>query len=133
VNGVKVIYGIFIATLMFLTNFSPKNPKELFNLRHSSLWNAVERIFGVLKKRFKVLTYQLEYPFKIQVRLVNVMRCLHHIIRIAEGDDMFDEMWEKDISAKVLVLNQDRSDQSGEAVIRKVITARETKQAERMR
>jgi hypothetical protein len=69
VNGVKVIYGISIAPLMFHTNFSPKNPKELFNLRHSSLRNAVERIFGVLKKRFKVLTYQLEYPgpFKTQV------------------------------------------------------------------
>ena len=96
-----------VYSLLFHTNFSPKNPKELFNLRHSSLWNAVERIFGVLKKRFKVLTYQLEYPFKIQVRLVKVMCCLHNIIRIAGGDDMFDEMWEEDIAAKVLVLTQE--------------------------
>ncbi|XP_075655140.1 uncharacterized protein LOC142625347 [Castanea sativa] len=28
----------------------PQNPKELFNLRHASLCNAIERAFGVLKK-----------------------------------------------------------------------------------
>ena len=28
----------------------PKNKEELFNLRHSSARNAVERIFGVLIK-----------------------------------------------------------------------------------
>jgi hypothetical protein len=29
--------------------FSPKNPQELFNLRHASACNIVERIFGILK------------------------------------------------------------------------------------
>ncbi|KAL5730890.1 hypothetical protein ACHQM5_003674 [Ranunculus cassubicifolius] len=29
---------------------NPTNPKELFNLRHSSLRNSVERIIGILKK-----------------------------------------------------------------------------------
>ena len=33
----------------------PENAKELFNLRHSSLRNAVERIFGVDKRRFKIM------------------------------------------------------------------------------
>ena len=28
----------------------PQNHKELFNLRHASLRNAIERTFGVLKK-----------------------------------------------------------------------------------
>jgi len=32
-------------------NQRPKNPKELFNLCHASLRNAIERIFGVVKKR----------------------------------------------------------------------------------
>jgi DDE superfamily endonuclease len=31
------------------------NAKELFNLRHSSLRNAVERIFGVLKRQWQIL------------------------------------------------------------------------------
>jgi len=33
----------------------PTNAKELFNLRHSSLRISIERAFGVLKKRFRVL------------------------------------------------------------------------------
>lgn len=34
----------------------PENPKELFNLRHSSLRTTIERAFGTLKNRFKILT-----------------------------------------------------------------------------
>jgi hypothetical protein len=33
----------------------PSNAKELFNLRHSSLRNVVERIFGVLKRQWQIL------------------------------------------------------------------------------
>jgi len=32
-----------------------QNEKELFNLRHSSLRVTVERAFGALKRRFKIL------------------------------------------------------------------------------
>ena len=35
--------------------FSLKNKEELFNLCHASLWNAIERIFGILKKCFRIL------------------------------------------------------------------------------
>lgn len=73
--------------------YSPQNAQELFNLRHSSLRNAIERIFGVLKNRFKLLTRQLEYPFPIQVELVKAICCLHNIIRRVGGDDIFDEEW----------------------------------------
>lgn len=34
-------------------NSKPGNKEELFNLRHSSLRNAIERIFGVYKRRFQ--------------------------------------------------------------------------------
>nr|KAJ0199524.1 hypothetical protein LSAT_V11C600309230 [Lactuca sativa] len=33
----------------------PQNSKELFNLRHASLHNAIERAFGVLKRRFPII------------------------------------------------------------------------------
>jgi len=29
---------------------APRNPKELFNLRHASARNVIEQIFGVLKR-----------------------------------------------------------------------------------
>ncbi|KAL7221463.1 hypothetical protein ACSBR1_023426 [Camellia fascicularis] len=36
-------------------------PKELFNHRHSSLCNVIERTFGVLKKRFPILRSMPNY------------------------------------------------------------------------
>ena len=35
---------------------SPQSKEELFNLRHSSLRNIIERTFGILKNRFQILT-----------------------------------------------------------------------------
>ena len=64
-NEVKVMNGI--SNTSYYADRSRQNAQELFNLRHSSLRNAVERIFGVTKKRFQVLTNQLEYPYEIQV------------------------------------------------------------------
>jgi hypothetical protein len=59
----------------------PQNPKELFNLRHASLRNVIERVFGVLKKRFPILKSQSEYGFPTQVHLVKVLCILHNFIK----------------------------------------------------
>ena len=37
-----------------------RNAKELFNLRHVSLRNAIERAFSVLKKRFPIIISTIE-------------------------------------------------------------------------
>ena len=37
-------------------------PMELFNYRHASLRNVVERTFGVSKKRFCILDGMNNYP-----------------------------------------------------------------------
>ena len=39
----------------------PETYQELFNMRHSILRNEVERIFGVLKRRFPFLKTDMEY------------------------------------------------------------------------
>ena len=49
-------------------NKRPQNAKELFNLRHAVQRNAIERIFGVLK-RFPILNTPPEYPMATQVVL----------------------------------------------------------------
>jgi hypothetical protein len=36
-------------------DLKPQSAKELFNLRHSSLRNVIERIFGVLKRQWQIL------------------------------------------------------------------------------
>jgi DDE superfamily endonuclease len=47
----------------------PQNPKELFNLRHASLRNVIERIFGVLKNRFVILQKApRQYSIRTQIK-----------------------------------------------------------------
>ena len=43
----------------------PQNPKELFNLQHASLRNAIERAFGVLKKRFPIMASSNETSYGV--------------------------------------------------------------------
>ncbi|KAH9103474.1 hypothetical protein AeMF1_006631 [Aphanomyces euteiches] len=65
----------FGLTLKALTPY-----RELFNLRHAKLRNVVERIFGVLKKRFPVLNSPVDYGF--QVDLVLALCAIHNFIRM---------------------------------------------------
>ena len=61
--------------------------RELFNLRHASLRNVIERCFGVLKKRFQILKLGPEYTYSVQVKLVPALAALHNFIRVEAGED----------------------------------------------
>ncbi|EME79855.1 uncharacterized protein MYCFIDRAFT_37542, partial [Pseudocercospora fijiensis CIRAD86] len=56
---------------------------ELFNLRHSSLRNVIERTFSILKERFKILrnTNRPAFNIETQVALVYSLVCLYNFIR----------------------------------------------------
>jgi hypothetical protein len=54
----------------------PATHKELYNLRHSSLRNVVERLFGCLKAKFKILTTPSEHSIERQVQLVYALATL---------------------------------------------------------
>ena len=74
---------------------TPANAKELFNLRHSSARTSIERAFGSLKNRFKVLASRPFFPFKTQVELVLACCTLHNYI-LSGGHDEFipsEEDW----------------------------------------
>jgi hypothetical protein len=58
----------------------PANPRELFNLRHAQLRNVVERIFGVLKGKWGILTRPPEYDIDIQARIPPALAALHNFI-----------------------------------------------------
>ena len=73
---------------------SPKNKEELFNLRHAQARNCVERIFGVFKKRFPILSRPNEYPYRTQVKLVLALAALHNFIRSRSGQRE-GEWWEQ--------------------------------------
>jgi len=42
----------------------PSNQEELYNLRHSSARNAVERIFGILKRRYVLAIFECFHHYK---------------------------------------------------------------------
>jgi len=70
---------------------TPVNKEELFNLRHSSLRNVVERVYGVVQKRFPILKMMSPYPFSRQVDIVTSCCMLHNfIVRNQLYSDMFD-------------------------------------------
>ena len=71
----------------------PVNSKELFNLRHSSLRNVVERIFGIVKARFPVLKKMSPYEFEFQCDIVQCCFLLHNFVHLNQTyeDQFYDE------------------------------------------
>ncbi|XP_028056116.1 protein ALP1-like [Camellia sinensis] len=66
-------------------------PQELFNHRHSSLRNVIERTFGVLKQRFPLLRHMPRYDMVRQGPIVMACCVLHNWIRtVQEQDEFFD-------------------------------------------
>jgi hypothetical protein len=71
----------------------PRNYKELYNLRHASLRNQVERAFGVMKRRFRILREPIvvaSYTDMWRTHLSCVV--LHNFIRVenAKSDQQFE-------------------------------------------
>ncbi|XP_019055133.1 PREDICTED: putative nuclease HARBI1 [Nelumbo nucifera] len=71
-------------------NQQPRNAMELFNHRHSSLRNAIQQSFDVLKERFPILKLAPQYAFRIQRDLVIAACVIHnHIRREGRNDWLF--------------------------------------------
>ena len=54
--------------------------QELFNLRHSSLRNIIELLFGVIKRRFRILQTAPEHPMRTQVGMIYALTALNNFI-----------------------------------------------------
>ncbi|XP_068487124.1 uncharacterized protein [Phaseolus vulgaris] len=72
----------------------PQNAKELFNHRHSSLRNVIERTFGVLKKRFPIIASGTEPHYDVDTMTKIVLACciLHNFLR---GIDNYESLLEE--------------------------------------
>jgi hypothetical protein len=76
----------------------PQSKEELFNLRHSKLRNVIERIFGVLKNRFKILTRPRAFKMISQVRVVSALCVFHNIlVNLREVEDLEEDIISGDI------------------------------------
>lgn len=66
---------------------SPTNAKELFNLRHAQARNVIERIFGVLKQRFRILLLPPHYSLDFQPRIPVALCALQNFIKKTDYDE----------------------------------------------
>ncbi|GKC02494.1 putative nuclease HARBI1 [Tanacetum coccineum] len=68
-------------------NEPPNNMQESFNRSHSSLRSAIERSFGILKKRWKILGKMPKYSVKNQLDIITAGFTLHNYIRNNDKED----------------------------------------------
>ncbi|XP_042467192.1 uncharacterized protein LOC122050348 [Zingiber officinale] len=76
----------------------PRGKEELFNYRHSTCRNIIERCIGVLKARFRILKDMPNYPITSQ-RLIPLACCAVHnfIHRHHAMDNLFMEYSSEDM------------------------------------
>ncbi|GAV88285.1 DDE_4 domain-containing protein [Cephalotus follicularis] len=91
------IISPYLGVRYHLNEFSkerpPENEKELFNIRHSSLRTTIERGFGILKKRFRVLDAEPFWSFATQVDVVLACCVIHdHIMGVDPSVPMVQEV-----------------------------------------
>ena len=75
----------------------------------------IERIFGVLKRRFPILNRKPEYSYHIQVQLVPTLCALQNFIRVHSPEREI-EFWEQEVVERGYgsSLVENESDQEGE-------------------
>ena len=65
-----------------VNGIGPANYKELFNLRHSSLRDCVERLYGIKKNRFPVLKKMSPYDYEFQCNIIQSCFLIHNFVRL---------------------------------------------------
>jgi hypothetical protein len=82
----------------------PQNHRELFNLRHAIMRNHVERLLGILKKRFPILNVASFHQLENQVKIPAAAAIIHNIIKMHDGDeDWLDNEEEDNIDPRTYV------------------------------
>ncbi|KAL6615197.1 hypothetical protein ACP70R_037467 [Stipagrostis hirtigluma subsp. patula] len=77
----------------FQNSGQPIGLKEVFNHAHSSIRNVIERAFGVLKMKWRILLNLPSYPMEKQKKIIIACMALHNFIRDSQlCDDHFDEL-----------------------------------------
>lgn len=72
---------------MLIASRRPQNACELFNLRHSGARNVIERIFGVVKRRFRLMVAAPEYSLEVQGKIIRAICVLHNFICVHNPDE----------------------------------------------
>ncbi|XP_071686762.1 uncharacterized protein [Rutidosis leptorrhynchoides] len=67
---------------------SPNNMQEAFNRSHSSLRSYIERSFGILKKRCRILREMPTFSVQTQIDVITATFALHNYIRTNSQEDI---------------------------------------------
>jgi len=83
----------------FSVNCSPQNKEELFNLCHASARNVIERLFGIVKNRFRILNCAPGFDMDLQCRIPVALAAIHNFIIHYDPHDASDleEMESEDL------------------------------------
>ena len=65
----------------------PVGLKEVFNYHHASLRNVIERSFGVLKMKWRILLKVPSFPVNKQSQIIVACMALHNFIRETDIND----------------------------------------------
>ncbi|KAL0303811.1 UNVERIFIED_CONTAM: hypothetical protein Sradi_6249200 [Sesamum radiatum] len=88
-SGIMAPYRSIRYHLKEYSTRSPENVEELFNLRHASLRNVIERVFVVLKKRFLIVVGGAEPHFPVDIVTQIILACciLHNYLMGVDPDE----------------------------------------------
>jgi len=64
----------------------------LYNLHHSQARNVIERIFGVVKKRYSILRETNDFPQGTQAKIVSACGVIHNFIHTFDPNDELDPL-----------------------------------------
>ncbi|XP_010275329.1 PREDICTED: putative nuclease HARBI1 isoform X1 [Nelumbo nucifera] len=85
----------------------PTNYKELFNLRHSTAMNVIERTFKLLKRRWGILQTTSFFDLKTQIRIISACCILHNFILDEQPDDLLLQDIDHELEAELVPKNAD--------------------------
>nr|CAD1840522.1 unnamed protein product [Ananas comosus var. bracteatus] len=69
-----------------------RGPRDLYNHRHAQLRNVVEKAFGILKRRLKVLRQATPFPYKVQCHIALACCVIHNFIKRHQGTNRYFNM-----------------------------------------
>ena len=70
-------------------------------MRHASLRNVIERAFGILKQRFRILHFPTNYNINVQAQIPAVLCAVYNFIHnynedVCDNDDYSDDLYLQD-------------------------------------
>ncbi|KAF7346733.1 putative transposase [Mycena sanguinolenta] len=111
----------------------PQNAKELYNLRHASARNVVERIFGVVKHRWTILTRAPHYDMQTQSRIPSALIALHNFILDHDETDLDHWLGKEDSLDNLMGRPRNTNIDFGRLATSMNTTAAEKRRAENVR